>query len=76
MSKSKHHSPEQIVRKLQIADRLAASGSVVEVIARELGVSVPTLYNWRKRYDSVTVSEAKELKRLRNENRQLKVACR
>lgn len=73
MSKRKHHSPEQIVRKLQTADGLAASGSTVEEIARELGVAVPTYYSWRKRYESMTVNEAKELKKLRDENRQLKL---
>ncbi len=73
MGKRKNHLPEQIVRKLQTADGLAVSGSTVEQIARELGVAVPTYYSWRKQYDSMTVDEAKELKRLRDENRQLKM---
>ncbi|MFJ6263316.1 transposase [Rhodococcus erythropolis] len=42
--------PEQIIRKLRQGDGLAATGSDVEEIARQLDVSVPTLYNWCKQY--------------------------
>ena len=49
MAKRKKHSPEQIVRKLKTADELAAGGSSGEEIARQLGISTATLYNWRNR---------------------------
>ena len=49
MAKRKKHSPEQIVRKLQTADRLTAEGASGEEIARQLGISTATLYNWRSR---------------------------
>ena len=39
MAKRKRHSPEQIVRKLQTADELAAGGAAGDEIARQLGIS-------------------------------------
>lgn len=68
----KRHSPEEIVRKLQTADRLAAEGRSGDEIARELGVSTATFYNRRSRYGAMDVNEAKELKKLRTENDELK----
>ena len=72
MAKRKRHSPEQIVRKLQTADRLTAEGKSGEEIARQLGISTATLYNWRSRYGAMDLSEAKELRKLRDENDKLK----
>ena len=68
----KRHSPEEIVRKLQTADRLLAEGKPVEEVARELKVSQQTYYNWRSRYGNMDLNEAKELKALRDENDKLK----
>ena len=68
----KRHSPEEIVRKLQTADRLTAEGASGEEIARKLGISTATLYNWRSRYGNMGLNEAKELKALREENDKLK----
>ncbi len=68
----KRHSPEEIVRKLQTADRMTAEGASGEEIARKLGISTATLYNWRSRYGNMDLNEAKELKRLREENDKLK----
>lgn len=72
MAKRKRHSPEQIVRKLQTADRPTAEGASGEEVARQLGISTATLYNWRSRYGAMDVNEAKELRRLRDENDKLK----
>jgi putative transposase len=41
-------------------------------IARELGVSDQTLYNWRAKYSGLEVNEAKRLRELEDENRRLK----
>lgn len=71
-NRRKRHSPEEIVRKLQTADRMAANGSSGEEIARHLGISTATLYNWRSRYGAMDVNEAKELRKLRDENDELK----
>ncbi len=72
MAKRKNHSPEEIVRKLATADRLSAEGAGGEEVARKLGISTATLYNWRNRYGGMSLNEAKELKRLRDENDKLK----
>jgi len=72
MAKRKRHSPEQIVRKLKTADELAAGGASGDEIARQLGISTATLYNWRNRYGAMDVNEAKELRKLRDENAKLK----
>ena len=72
MTKRKKHSPERIVRKLATADRLMAEGSSGDEIARKLGISTATLYNWRNRHGAMDVNEAKELKKPREENDKLK----
>ena len=58
-------SQEQIVMAL----RQAESGTPVVEICRKLGVSEATFYRWKKRYGSLGVSELRELRQLREENR-------
>ena len=41
-------------------------------ICRALGVSEPTSYRWEKRYTGLGVTELRELRQLRDENRKLK----
>jgi len=41
-------------------------------IAREMGVNVQTLYRWRRKFGGMDVSDARRLKHLEQENRQLK----
>lgn len=72
MAKRKKHSPEEIVRKLAVADRLIGEGATGDEAARQIGVSPATMYNWRNRYGAMNLNEAKELKRLREENSKLK----
>ena len=72
MAGRKRHTPEQIIRKLRHGDELAATGADDEEIARQLDVSVPTLYNWRKQYGGMKADDAKEFNELKNENALLK----
>lgn len=72
MTRRARHTPEQIVRKLRKAEELAAEGKSADEIARALNVSTPTYYSWRKQYGEMTVDDAKELRRLREENAKLK----
>lgn len=72
----KRHTPEQIVRKLQTADRMTAEGATGDEVARHLGVSTATLYNWRSRYGAMDVNEAKELRRPRSERTNDARPCR
>jgi putative transposase len=68
----KGYSPEQIVRKLRQAEGKLVSGSTVPEVARELGISEATFHRWRKKYGTMSSSEAKRLKELEKENARLK----
>jgi transposase-like protein len=70
--KRKFHTPEQIVKKLREADVAVASGSTVEQVCKQLGVSDATYYNWRKQYGQMKLNQVKQLKSLQKENTQLK----
>ena len=61
-------SNEQIVQAL----RQAESGTAVVEICRKLGITETTFYRWTTRFAGLDVSEVRELKQLRDENRKLK----
>ena len=67
MRKSKF-TPEQILQSL----RQAETGTPIVEICRKLGVTETTFYRWKKQYTGLDVSELRELKQLRDENRRLK----
>jgi len=64
----KRYRDEQIVYAL----RQAEGGAKVVEICRKLGVTEQTFYRWRKKYAGVGISELRELRQLREENRKLK----
>ena len=70
--KRKFHKPEQIVKKLREADAALSSGSTVEQVCRQLGISEATYYNWRKQYGQMKLDQVKQLKALQKENARLK----
>ena len=70
--KKRRHTPEQITRKLREADRLLAEGKTIEEVARHLEVSEQTFHRWRNQYGGMKADDARELKKLRKENRRLK----
>ena len=71
-SKRKRYTPEQIITKLREFETHRARGmSAVEAI-REIGVSEPTFYRWRKQYGQMDKAEFKRLRELEKENAQLK----
>ena len=59
---------EQIVAILKESE----AGTPTAELARRHGVCQNTIYNWRKKYGGLDVSEAKKLKQLEEENRRLK----
>ena len=59
---------EQIVQVLQEWDK----GAKVTELVRRHGVTEQTLYRWKKKYGGLQVNDAKRLKALTEENRQLK----
>jgi putative transposase len=61
-------TPEQILQAL----RQAEGGTAVVDICRKMAVTETTFYRWRKQYTELDVSELRELKQLREENRRLK----
>lgn len=67
--KRKQFTPEQIVAILREAE--AGTQTIAEV-CRQHGINEVTFYRWRRRYQGMTISDAKELKRLVDENARLK----
>lgn len=50
----------------------AEAGTPVTEICRRVGLSKETFYRWRKKYGGLQVNDAKRLRQLEEENRQLK----
>jgi transposase-like protein len=67
----KRHSPEQIVRKIQEADRILAEGGDVAAVLRQLNVTEATYYRWRNQFGGLKAEDAKKLKHLEKQNLQL-----
>jgi putative transposase len=67
MKKTKH-SEEKIIG----AVRQMEAGRAVKEVAREMGVTDQTLYNWKAKFGGMEVSDAKKLRTLEEENRRLK----
>ena len=67
MKKTKF-TEEQIIAAVKQLE----AGRSAKDLARELGVTDQTLYNWRARYSGMDVNEARRLRALEDENRRLK----
>ena len=67
MKKTKHSEEKIIgaVKQLEV-------GRPVKEVAREMGVTDQTLYNWKAKFGGMEVSDAKKLRALEEENRRLK----
>ena len=50
----------------------AESGMPIAELTRKYGLGNSTIYTWRSKYGGMEVSDLKELKRLKDENRRLK----
>jgi putative transposase len=64
----KRFTEEQIIKVLTRVKH----GEKTKDLARELGVTPTTIYDWRKKFADMTVNEAKRLKELEAENAKLK----
>jgi putative transposase len=64
----KGHSEEKIVYAL----RQVEAGKKISEVCREMGVSPQAFYSWKRRYAGLGLSELRELRQLRDENRKLK----
>lgn len=67
MKKTKY-TEEQIIGAVKQLE----AGRAVKDVAREMGVTDQTLYNWKAKYGGMEVSEARRLHALEDENRRLK----
>ena len=67
MSKSKHSEAQMIEALKQVE-----AGRSTEEVGRAYGVSKHTIYAWKSKYGGLDVSEAQEVKGLREENARLK----
>ena len=70
--KSKHHTPEQVIRKLAEGDEMLNKGATVAEVARSFGITETTWYRWKNTYGGMKATDAKRLKELEAENRRLK----
>jgi putative transposase len=61
-------SQEQIITIL----KEARTGVKLTELSRKYGVSEPTIYSWKAKYGDMTISEARRLRQLEEENSKLK----
>ena len=66
--RGKRFTEEQIIGALKEVD----GGLPVKDVCRKHGIHQATFYNWKAKYGGLTVSEARRLKVLEDENRRLK----
>jgi putative transposase len=67
--KRSRFTEEQIIGILKEAE----AGRGTDEVCRQHGVSRWTFYSWRRKYQGMSVPEAKRLKGLEEENRRLKM---
>jgi len=68
----KGFSTEQIIQKLREVEVNQSKGMSMAECIRQIGVTEPTFYRWRKEYGGMRTDQAKRLKELENENNRLK----
>lgn len=66
--KRKRYSEEQIIGILKQQE----VGLSVKELTRQAGITEQTFYRWKSKYGGMEVSDAKKLRQLEDENRQLK----
>jgi transposase-like protein len=72
MAGRKRHSAEQIIRKLDDAERRLMAGQTIEPVCQALEVSDATFHRWRNQYGGMKAQDAKRLNELEKENARLK----
>ena len=67
--KQSQYTEEQIIVALR---RQESKEKTATEVCRELGISEATFYKWKKKYGGMSVSEAKRMRELEQENARLK----
>jgi putative transposase len=67
MSRGRHTEAQMIEALKQVE-----AGQKAEDVGRQYGVSKHTIYGWKAKYGGMDMSEAQEVKQLREENARLK----
>ena len=70
----KRDKPEEIVLKLRQVEVLQGQGMAIADAVRQIGVTEPTYYRWRKQYGGMSRDQLKRLKELETENQRLRRA--
>jgi putative transposase len=70
--KQRHHTPEQIVRKVAEGQKLLAEGRSVDEVAEYVEVTPASWYRWVTSTGSVKADDAERLRELEKENQSLK----
>jgi transposase-like protein len=70
--KKRHHTPEQIIRKLAEGDKLLNQGEDLSEVCRQLEIAESTWHRWKAQYGGMKANDAKRLKELETENGRLK----
>ncbi len=70
----KRDKPEDVVLKLRQVEVLQGQGMAIADAVRQIGVTVPTYYRWRKQYGGMSRDQLKRLKELETENQRLRRA--
>lgn len=66
--RKRRFSEEQTIGILKAVE----GGLSVREVCRQHGISTKTFYSWRSKYGGLSVSEARRLRQLEEENRRLK----
>ncbi len=66
--KKSRYTTEQIIKILKESE----AGISTSDLCRKYGVSNATYYNWKAKYGDMTISDARKLKELEEQNRRLK----
>lgn len=70
--KQRHHTPEQVIRKLAEGEKLLNQGDDIVEVCWQLEITQSAWHRWRIQYGDMRANDAKRLKRLKKENVRLK----
>jgi putative transposase len=58
--------------QIAFAIKQSETGTKVEEVFSQMGISSATFFNWKKKYGGLGISELRRLRQLEEENQQLK----